>query len=239
MKGVFINLDILTGGRHGTPDLASLLTFKEYIQENNIPVGLVTSRNVAFLEAYIQLLGLRSSEFPSIAEGGAIIYWPNQSDNQPWEFTIKDTNFRHKRRRIINSLSRNSVTYEAGKTASLTLYPNTSSPSDLFERLVNSNSTRGCEVSLTNDGVDITPKNVHRFAAVERVCEMLNISLDEIIYVGNDVSDTIPLEDITNSGVTLNYSGNGAYSASKEGADGVIEIIEDITMNDVPTEVTN
>jgi hydroxymethylpyrimidine pyrophosphatase-like HAD family hydrolase len=206
--------------------LMELNELRSFLEEHSsVKFGICTGRSIPFVEAMVQVLNLLQSTLPCICEGGATLYWPA---NDRWEkisdFPVKDRNI------LFHAVEGLNYREEPGKVICLSLYPDPpTTVNDLYEAFIKSIEPNLVHITKSEAAVDITPAGIDKSYGVKAVCRRLNISLDEILYIGDERNDLVMLELAGYSGCPSNASAEvknvADFVASHPSTRGVLEIL--------------
>lgn len=200
IKLALIDIDgCLTGGKGVDINLSDI---QRIALSQSVPVSICTGRSQPYVEALLQVLGLSSSETPSVVENGCFLYIPKEDmivinpliRGMEAEFSLLKACIL---RKIINL---NYAKLEPGKELCISMNPINISIKklrDMTERVIVDNSfdSVAC-VSNSNSAVDITPVNVDKGSGVSHLIDVIGIELEDILGVGDSNGDIPMLEKV-------------------------------------------
>lgn len=212
MKGIIkaVSLDIegclteLGGGRVPWPTqkialLASFLSLVRSIM--GIQFFINSGRQAPFTEAVLQALGLVSSSIPSIAENGAVLYFPETKVWKPNPAITekKEMAFREVERKLAEIVAELGGVQELGKNFSFSTNPPPGmSIEDYFkfiqEALLKIEVMEQVEVTHSQSAIDITIKGVNKKSGLKFWCRETGIKLEELAGIGDSWGDFPVLE---------------------------------------------
>jgi len=205
--------------------LHEIATLRSFLKDHTtVGYSICTGRSIPYVEAMVQTLDLISSSVPCVCEGGAALYWPRLDK---WEIISNLSD----KETLLKAISGMNYREELGKTACLSLYPNSpTTVDDLYSALVNNSTFNEYNITKSIAAIDITPFGVNKGFGVRETCKRLGISLSQVLCIGDAQNDIPMLEAAGYSACPSNAVAEVKrivnFIAPSEATSGVLEILK-------------
>lgn len=218
--------------------LDKIAILRGIIKEIDVPFVLCTGRQLPYVEAALQALGV-FSDIPSVAENGASLYFPKTKEvllHPAITLEAKETLnvIRQKALEIVKHVGGNQ---EYGKAFTISLTPPSQYSIKEFYQHVRERLNKFSdlvEISYSQSAVDITPRGVNKGSGLRFLVQIAKIDLNNVVGIGDSQGDLTMLREVGHSACPANADENiksiVEYVSSLRTTDGVIDIIRQFVM---------
>jgi len=214
----------ITPGKGASLDLVALSRLRRLLDlRRDLHFVLCTGRPVPYVEAMGQVLGLVNSSVASICEGGGVLYVPS---TDRCVYLVEEID----RKLIRERLGPGNWREEPGKTTCVSLYPGEGwSVADVYGHCVAAGLQALFNVVMSSVAVDITHPSVDKLYGLRAAAEGANLTLHDVLAIGDSWNDLTMLEAAGLSGSPANADesakGTAMYVSQTACTEGVIDIL--------------
>lgn len=194
-NNILLDIDgCITEGKGMPVNLITLNSLKERISLSSYKTKLCTGRSASYVEAIAQILDIQDW---CICENGSYLY-----NTKTEEFilhpkiTIDDVIMLKeiKQKLFSDKIFTNYCKVELGKEVCISLNPLNISIELLYEHIINSLNLDFLNITYSKSAVDISPIGVNKGSMLQYLCEFENLTLEDIVGIGDSMGDISFLE---------------------------------------------